>query len=226
MSLEIKFKSIIHDEYVNLLNKDIYEKVLLDIMNKSKIVFEKQYIHQESQSNGESDYKTEDDTEFIDAKILFYNEQCIALKQGKIYEFLDKIACEINELYDLIMNGNYTSIKETILYKEINERFNKIKENEDVILFIPFDFTNELEKSLTSYFWSDIFSYTLSHLKKDRKDFFEKHKIYLVYPNIENKIVLKSIKNNEKKIEFLKTNILKKYIEVISVKSVQTNFES
>ena len=115
MSLNFNFRSIIHEEYVNLLNKDIYEKVLLDIMNKSKIVFQKQYIHQESQSNGESDYKTDDETEFIDAKILFYNEQCIALKQGKIYEFLDKIACEMNELYDLIMRENHARIKETIL---------------------------------------------------------------------------------------------------------------
>ena len=219
MSLEINFKSIIYDEYVDLLNKDIYELVLLDIMNKSEIVFEKQYIHEAKQPNGESDYKTEDETEFIDAKILFYNEQCIALKQGKIHEFLDKIACEINELYNLIKSGIYTSINETILYKEINERFNKIKENEDVILFIPFDFTNECEKSLTDYFFDDIFSYTLCQLKKDRKEFFEKHKIYLVYPNIENKIVLKSIKDDEEKIEFLKTNILKKYIEVISVES-------
>lgn len=213
MSLEINFRSIIYEEYVDLLNKDIYELFLLDIMNKSEIVFEKQYIHQKDQPNGESDYKTYDETEFIDAKILFYNEQCIALKQDKIYEFLDKIACEINELYDLIMKGNYTSIKETILYKEINERFNKIKENEDVILFIPFYFTNEEEYAFTDYAFVDIFSHTLYQLKEDRKEFFEKHKIYLVYPNIENKIILKSIKDDEEKIEFLKTNILKNILK-------------
>lgn len=204
---------ILKNNYIDLRKKEVYELELLNIMNSSKSVFKSKYTHIEKQSDGECDYISEDG-ELLDAKILFYEEQCHILSKNDIENFIKTIQSEMGEVYDLILEEKYDKIKKTVIYKHISEQLIKIESNENAILFIPFGFTDECEYSLTSFCQTDIFSFILYYMKKDYPDFFISHKIYMIYPNIENKIILKSYSEKEYLIEFLASDILKKYIEV------------
>lgn len=68
--VEIKYKVLLKEKFKDLLDKKIYEKIILKIMNDSKIVFPEKYKYIEEQSNNESDFLSSSNRE-IDAKILF-----------------------------------------------------------------------------------------------------------------------------------------------------------
>lgn len=207
----IKLNYLLNNNYKDLINKDIYELVILDIMNLSKIVFPGTYRHIDIQSNGESDFVSIDNGELLDAKIIFPKKQCENLSLNNLEYFYKTIIMETNDIFDAIMTQN-NNISSTILYKEIKSAFDKIINNENIIIFIPFQFTLELENSLSSKLGSDIFTQITSSLKKKKARFFEEHKIYFIYPNIENKIILKNITTRE--FEYLKSDLLAKYIYV------------
>lgn len=206
----IKIDYIIKDNYKDLIQKEIYENIILDIINKSKIVFPQNYKHIDKQDNGESDFESILTGERIDAKTIFPQTQCRNLSLGNLEDFYKMICEETNDIFEAIMHDN--DISSTILYKQIIEAFKKISSNEHIILFIPFPFTLEFEKSLTSRFASDIFSQMIFKMKKEDPSFFNKHKIYFIYPNLENKIVLKNIWTGE--IEYLKSDYISRYIYV------------
>ena len=206
----IKIDYIIKDNYKDLIQKDTYENVILDIINKSKIVFPQTYKHIDKQDNGESDFESILTGEIIDAKTIFPQMQCRNLSLGNLEDFYKMICEQTNDIFDAIMHGE--DLTSTILYKQIIETFKKISSDENIILFIPFPFTLELEKSLTSRFASDIFSQMIFKMKKENPSFFKKHKIYFIYPNLENVIILKNICTGD--IKKKKSDSISKYIYV------------
>ncbi len=205
----IKINYIIHNNYKDLINKNIYEKVLLEIMNESNIVFPEHYKHIDEQSNGESDFISIDSGELIDAKIIFPKKQCEKLSRNDLNDFYEMIVMETNDVYDALIKKKDT-LNSTILYKEIFNAFNKIKAKENVIIFIPFPFTLEFERSLSSLFSGDIFSQIIYEIRRKKSCYFQEHCVYFIYPNLENKIILKNLSTS--KTEYLKSNHLSKYI--------------
>ena len=206
-----KVNYVINKEYKNLIKKDVYETILLKIMNMSNIVFPGMYKHIDKQSNGESDFEEIQKGELLDAKTIFPKKQCEKLSLDKLEDFYKMICNETNDIFDVIINkkGNLNS---TILYKEIVTALKKIEPNENVIVFIPFPFTLELEGSLSALLASDIFSQIIFRIKKDSPKFFKEHQVYFVYPNLENKIILKNLTTGS--IEYLKSNLISDYIYV------------
>lgn len=213
MGLEYKMRWNVKKGYKDLIQKEKYELVLLDVMNSSQIVFPKTYKHIEEQSDGESDYITTDGDEYQDAKVLFYQEQCKAIKCDEINAFFNELLAEINEIYELVSQGDVERLQETKLFAEMNRRINSIKENEDLILFFPFAITDENSKSLTGNCGNDIFSHIIYKIREKFPSKVNNMKIYMIYPNFENEIVLKEYEQDNMKIEFLRKNFLKKYIE-------------
>ena len=209
MMNSIKIDYIISDNYRDLINKDIYENIILKIMNESNVVFNGLFKHNEKQSNGESDFESLLNGELIDAKTIFPQQQCENLSLGKIEDFYKMICVETNDIFEVIMNNK--DLSSTILYKQITEAFEKINTKENIIVFIPFPFTLELEDLLSSRFSSDIFSQIVFKMK-NAISFFNNHIVYFIYPNLENKIILKNISTGD--IEYLNSNIISKYIFV------------
>ena len=210
-----KVNFIIKNNYKDLLNKNIYEPLVCQIMNESKIVFPDEYKQIIEQSNGESDFVS-NKNEFLDAKILIYNQQAIDMKKNKIDDFLDSIQEEQNQIFDTIMQ-QLPNVEQSKFYIEILHRLEKMKENENLVLFFPFDVTIEFEGSVTSS--ADIFSYIIDIIRGKNKKITDEHIIYMIYPNIENKIVLKKFSNQGDELEFLHSDLLKNYIEVIGIET-------
>ena len=211
----IMSKIIIKNNYKNLINDKYYEKVLCEIMNKSKLVFPNKYINIEKnkQSNGESDFIDLVTKEKIDAKTIFPSDQCENLSLNNIEAFLEQIKMETNEIYDDIMNNNIGNIENSIIYNGIKKSFDKIDDGENLLIFIPFPFTTEIKKSLSSILGSNIFLIIMKLLAKEKADFFKKHTIYFIYPNYENKIVLRNY--SEGILEYIDVNILSQYIKTL-----------
>ena len=206
----IKIDYIISDNYKDLINKNAYESIILKIMNDSKVVFRGLFKHNEIQSNNESDFESLLNGELIDAKTIFPQQQCQNLSLGRLEDFYKMICMETNDIFDAIINSK--DLTTTILYKQIIGAFEKIDLNENVILFIPFPFTLELEDSISSRLSSDIFSQIIFRMKQSYYSFFENHIIYFIYPNLENKIILKNVRTGD--IEYLNSDIISKYIFV------------
>jgi hypothetical protein len=125
----IKINYIIQDNYKDLINKDIYETVVLKIMNKSNIVFPEKYKHIDEQSNGESDFISINSGELIDAKTIFPKKQCESLSFGNLNDFYEMIITETNDVFEALMNKK-DDLNSTMLYKEIINAFCKIKPKE------------------------------------------------------------------------------------------------
>lgn len=206
-----KIKYIINDNYKELINKKIYEIVLLKIISISNIVFPGVYEHIDEQSHGESDFIEIQNREFIDAKIIFPQKQCEYLSLDDLENFFRIICRETNDAFKSIMYDR-ESFNSTILYKEIVFTLKKIKKNENLIIFIPFPFTLEFENSISGKLGSDIFSQIIFDLREENSNFFKEHNVYIIYPNFENKIILKNLTTEE--IEYQKNNIISDYIYV------------
>ncbi len=121
-----KFKAFYHikENYKELLDKNIYELLLCEIMNESKIVFPDKYKQILEQSNGESDFVS-DGGEFLDAKLLFYSQQALNIKKHDIDNFMKSIQTEQNEVYDTIVQEK--NVSDNLLFVEIKKRLEKMK---------------------------------------------------------------------------------------------------
>ncbi len=213
MSDVIQNKIIIENNYKNLINKNYYEAEIYEIMNLSKKVFPDKYKHIKNQSHGESDFINEVTGELIDAKTIFPTKQCEKLSLNQIKEFINDIVKETNEVFNVIMGKDINTICNTILYKGILNALKNIKKQENVIVFIPFAFTLEMEASLSSKLGSDMFTQIMRVMEKEMSDLFNNRIIYFIYPNIENKVIVKNYTRNI--CEYIDTDILSKYIKNI-----------
>ena len=205
------YKILIHDRYKDLLKKDIYEPILLKIMNHSTRVFHEEYKQIKEQSNNESDFVSNSNAMF-DAKLLFYKKQCEALAVNKdnLTSFMNGIKNETYDISNAIENGDIKAVRECIFYKEMKKEIEKAKDGENIILFLPYAFTLEFKDSITASFTSDIFSYIYRVLKKDYPELYRNNCIYMIYINFLNEIIIKNLSKNI--IEFLELDVFNNYI--------------
>ena len=61
--------STIHNDIKDLIKSGNYERIILDLMNASKIILPGQYIHLDNQANGEPDFIDVVTGEKFDAKV-------------------------------------------------------------------------------------------------------------------------------------------------------------
>lgn len=205
------YKILIHDRYKDLIIKDIYEPILLKIMNHSTRVFYEDYKHNTEQSHNESDFVSSSGVKF-DAKILFYKKQCeaLAINKDNLTSFMNGIKNETYDIFNAIKNGNDDAVRDCIFYKGMKKEIDKANDRENIILFLPYAFTVERNDSLSDAFTNDIFSYIYSILIKDYPELYRNNDIYMIYISFSNKIILKNISKNI--IEFLELDVFNNYI--------------
>ena len=203
---------ILNNNYKDLINNKIYEPIILEIINSSEEIFgEKyEYINNDKQSNGESDYISLINRKKLDAKTIFPSSQCENLSLNQIKDFMNTIMLETTDIFDSMMNNNEQDLDSTILYKEFKKALENIKADENIVVFIPYPFTMEKEGTLSSIMCSDIFTQIILKFQEKNSEYLTKHEVYLIYPNIENKIIIKNI--NNWKTKYLISNLLSKYI--------------
>lgn len=203
----------IADNYSDLLDKDIYEPIILDIMNKSKIIFPEEYVYIVDQSHNESDFKSESNI-YYDAKILFFKEQCraLAINTNNLIEFIEYIQKEANEIYNIMHSGDESKIVDCIFYNEMIKRINDANDKENIIIFLPFAFTLEAEDPITESISKDIFPYIFRQVIKNNPNLLKNNRIYMIYPSCDNQVIIRNL--NEHKVEFIETDVISKYFKI------------
>lgn len=125
----------------NIINKKYYEPLICKLMNDSSMFFpNKPIMMNDFQSNGESD--------FYDAKNNKYEVKLLLdKKQGKmlgrnvdkdVIGFFDEIKAELQEFGNHLSNNEFFDIEDSQFYKIVNERVKSVKDDENILLFIPF----------------------------------------------------------------------------------------
>ena len=142
MMIEHLFR--VSNRFVEVFNKNVYENVVLDLMNKSKKVFPNQYTKIEQQSHGECDFVDALSGKKYDAKLPFLPNQIKMLTDGK--EHKPEIEKWIRELHEEASDFNPIRIRDdptydirnTELYRIMKQQLEKDKGDENIVYFIPF----------------------------------------------------------------------------------------
>lgn len=212
MKNNLVFDCVIYDEYKDLLKKRVYEPIILRIMNESSIIFKSKYKYIENQAHNESDFVSLNNV-FYDAKILFYERQCqaLAINKDNLYTFISELQREINEIYEIIKSGEISRLRNSIFYREMVSRISKANMSENIILFIPFACTLEISDNLELLLKADIFTYLFKVILEYEKDIIKNNNIYIIYPNLENYIIIKDLTHD--RLEFIMDDVFSKYIK-------------
>lgn len=82
--LDSEFK--IFDAFINLIKKEVNEPLVLEIINKSQIIFKNHtpLTHVKEQSNGEPDYMSIDGESGFDLKIMLPDSFCEELSTKSV----------------------------------------------------------------------------------------------------------------------------------------------
>ena len=205
---------------IELFQNREYEKHVLAIMNKSKIVFPGHYSSVEIQSHGESDYYDEVTSEKFDAKLPFDKTQVKLLTNGKthapcIKEWIEEL---YREIYSPIIIPNISGafdIKKTKVYINMSRQVSKGKLNENIIFFIPFPVVEADTNGIFSQFAADYQDIVFDKLKKEYN--FNNRTVYTIYPSGKiNVFVARDLKSNTKeRIEYCR---LERYFYYIVTK--------
>lgn len=214
MENNLVFDCVIYDEYKDLLKKKVYEPIILRILNESSIIFKSKYKYIENQAHNESDFVSLNNV-FYDAKILFYERQCqaLAINKDNLYTFINELQKEINEIYEIIKSGEIIRLRNSIFYREMVSRISKANMSENIILFIPFACTLEISDDLELLLKADIFTYLFKVILEYEKDIIKNNNIYIIYPNLENYIIIKDLIHD--RLEFIMDDVFSRYIKFI-----------
>lgn len=208
-------KSCVANNVIDLFNKNEYEKIILNIINSSNVVFPEKYEYIKEQSNGECDYISSMSKAKYDAKLPFLPEQIKMLTDGKkhkpqIQEWLDQMNKEALEFKPhKIQNNPDEAITKAILYQIMKKSICKDKPDENIIFFIPYP----IVASLPEFGFINDFPNFLSRIYDSLKQEIElnNRNIFVIYPSLKKNIY--ALRNlTSRKIEFLECNNLEKYI--------------
>ena len=187
MGIWIKSKESFDIDYKKIRKKEIYEPIILDIMNDSRICFPSKYQHNEKQDCGEPDFIDVESKEKFDAKLLFESKLCIALNEGRIEDFVMNLK---NFIGVDVPSQRDKDPKEFELYKEMKDRIESLEEDETGILFLPYP----IMLSSPEYIFnlcSDQFDWLFSKMGV-------KKKVYIIGLNIYGQVVCKQLGGYER----------------------------
>lgn len=181
--MEFIEKASINDVFKEFIRSGNYENVIFRIMNDSKIMFPGTYIHNDKQSNGECDFYDRETNEKYDAKLPFTSEQgrLIGSRNGNLSKFLESMAEEGDEFYDIVIDGKHDKdIHNLFLYKVMNEKILKDKEDENLIFLFPYPIISDYGSDSMMQFVGNILTYIFETLRKDND--LKTRKIFVIYP--------------------------------------------
>ena len=143
----------VSDDFKTLLTRgNKYEDFVLEIMNKSTIIFPKKYKKVEEQSNSQPDFVDEEENDFFDAKLVVSEEQCKKLcGYNNVSIFFEEIRLQNNDIYDSIIKDDNRELQlEKILKKQLCKDATK---NKNIIFFFTFPIGSEFARCVTSFFF-------------------------------------------------------------------------
>ncbi len=140
----------IDKSFRSLIQKQNYEKYVLDIINKSQVVFHSlPFTHIADQAHGESDFIDSKGLHY-DAKLLFDKKQGALIGEPKndLNDWLRVMLDEKIEFGESIMKRDLSFLPTTRLYLVMKERMASVEADENAIFSIPFPIVDEYKGSI------------------------------------------------------------------------------
>lgn len=185
--MELQHIAVISDNFINLFNKKVCEKHVLNIMNLSTIIFPNHYHAIDDQSHGECDFIDLTTSTKYDAKLPFLPNQIELLTSGKKHSPL--ILDWIKEMHAEAADYNPFGIRSNPNYNVLDTKLGQIMKNaiqndnvdENIIFFIPYPISLSVEDSIFLQFAGDYLSAIFDGLSKEFD--FESRSIFVIYPS-------------------------------------------
>lgn len=189
--------STIHNDIKDLIKSGNYERIILDVMNASKIILPSQYLHQDNQDNGECDFVDAVTGEKFDAKIPIDKRQgqMIGSRKGHVGALTTEFQNEALEFQYCFVGDQKKPITELNLFKKMKNNICKTKSDENVIFFIPYPIVFDFE-GFPLVGASDLLKKIYSELATTT-DIFGK-RLYAIYISFDRKIVLRDLKTDKR----------------------------
>ena len=189
--------STIHNDIKDLIKSGNYERIILDLMNASKIILPGQYIHQDNQANGECDFVDVVTGEKFDAKIPIDKRQgqMIGSRKGDVGALTTEFHNEALEFQYCFVGDQKKPINELKLFEKMKNNIGKTQSDENVVFFIPFPIVFDFE-GFPLIGASDLLKKIYRELGAGT-DVSEK-KLYAIYISFDKKMVLRDLKTDKR----------------------------
>lgn len=203
--------------FKDLFKRGKYEEVVLDVLNKSKIIFKFKFKQIQEQAHGEPDFVDENNNKY-EVKLLIDDSQGKAIgdkKSKDLINWFERIKNEIEEIGPLkiresIKNNKQSPIANSTLYKIMIKDLLNIKEDETAILFIPYPivFDDENDNSITKMVSDDLDSVYKEIAKQEN---IKNKGTFYIYPSANTgRTVIRNA--NTKEREYVESTEMNKYI--------------
>ena len=200
----------VSNDFRNLIKNGNYEKYVLLIIQASQEIFLGKQLHfVEKQSNGECDYIDQYGVKY-DAKLVFNKKQGALLGDSKneLDKWIEVMRNESIEFSHCIEKRDLSLVRSTQLYAIMKDRIESTKEDENPILFIPFQLVDDCEDCLYLQMATDFFQAVYDKLVED--NIVKKRMVYFIYPSLEpEKYVLR---DTHRRREYVKCPALSQFI--------------
>lgn len=196
-------KIFIFDSFKKIISRGNYETLIETLMNASQCVFKGEYEHINSQAYGECDFIEKSTGEKFDAKLCFEKEEgkLIGAPNGDVKEWILKM----NEYFtDVDANLEPENLK---IYKLLEKKMNSLKDDENLILYIPFPLSMYVQGVHEIVVTNTI---EIAYNELNEKNLLKGRKIYVIFP-IDSGMALYDVK--QRKYEPIKTPIFNEYIK-------------
>lgn len=201
--------SVVNDKFKKLMKSGNCEKIVLNFMNLSKVIFPGSYIHIENQSHGECDIIEKSTGEKFDVKLPLTKKQGenIGKRMGNVSMLAKELHAEAVEFSQCYEGKTLKEIKELKLYQIMASLLNRTKEDENVIFFIPYPIVFDFEHFPligASDLLKKVYKELCANLSIDNK------KVFAIYISFDKKVVLRNLITDER--EYISSPDIEEYV--------------
>lgn len=200
--MEMRQVATLSDKLKTFIQSGNYEPYILTLMNQSELVFPSQYAANKEQAHSQCDFYDIRTSEKYEAKLPFDEKegQLICSNNADLKKWLEFMMDEETEFSDRIIRerGKYR-VDSLRLYKTLEKRLKTVQHDENAIILFPYPITLDLEGDgglNLLHFCGDILSSIFGELM--RNGVIGTRKIYVIYPSMDDKIVLRCLNTNQR----------------------------
>lgn len=200
--MEIKKIATLSDDLKTFVQSGNYELYILELMNRSKVIFPGNYKRNLTQSENQCDFYDDKTGEKFEAKLPFDKKEgeLICSNHGSLKAWLEFMMDEEAEFGEkiIIERGKHT-VDSLTLYKTMEKRLKTVKEDENAIILFPYPMVLDMQGDgglNLLHFCGDMFSSIFDELMK--KGVVGNRQIYTIYPSADNKMVLRCLNTNQR----------------------------
>lgn len=203
--MEVKKVATLSDDLKWFVQSGNYEPYILELMNRSKVIFPGHYEQNLEQSENQCDFYDDKTGEKFEAKLPFDKKEgeLICSNHGSLKAWLEFMMDEEAEFgRKIIMERGTHRLDSLKLYKTLRKRLESVQNDENAVILFPYPIVMDMEGNgevNMLHFCGDILSSIYCELVKN--GVVGKREVFVIYPSADNKIVLRCLNTDRR--EFL-----------------------